>query len=109
MKHQTTGAVLSCEEVAQGMFLLWAKVPDIPREGTAGQFVMVACHEPGLLLRRPMSICNYGDGTLSILFNRVGAGTTWLSRRSPGDPIEMIGPLGHGFQLEPPVKRLLIV
>ena len=51
----------------------------------------------GLLLRRPISICRAGDGKLNVVFEARGEGTAWLARRSAGEELDVMGPLGHGF------------
>jgi len=72
-----------------------------------GQFIQVYCRENefGPLLPRPFSLfrinSNHGESINSweILFRKVGRGTSWLSRRQPGDELEILGPLGRGFSL----------
>ncbi len=54
------------------------------------------------LLRRPFSIYQVSGDTLSILYKSVGRGTEALSRMRPGEPLSMIGPLGHGFTVPEP-------
>jgi dihydroorotate dehydrogenase electron transfer subunit len=49
------------------------------------------------LLRRPFSIYQASNDTLSILYKAVGRGTEVLSRMRPAERLSMIGPLGHGF------------
>jgi len=55
------------------------------------------------LLRRPFSIAGRGDdpnGTwIDIIHRVVGAGTAWMSGLRPGDPVDLIGPLGNCFSL----------
>lgn len=61
-----------------------------------GQFVHVKCGD-GLLLRRPISICDVSKGTLRLVFEVKGDGTKWLSKRVDGDIIDLLGPLGNSF------------
>lgn len=49
------------------------------------------------LLRRPISICDVENDTLSIVFEVRGVGTEWLSQRQVGDLLDVLGPLGNGF------------
>lgn len=44
---------------------------------------------------------------LALLFAVVGRGTDWLARRKEGDMIDLLGPLGHGFEIR--AKNLLLV
>lgn len=55
------------------------------------------------LLRRPFSLAGRGeddDGVwIEVVHRVVGAGTDWLARLKPGDPVDFIGPLGNAFAL----------
>lgn len=55
------------------------------------------------LLRRPFSLAGRGDdaqGTwLDVIHRVVGTGTDWLARLKPGEPVDLIGPLGNAFTL----------
>lgn len=74
-----------------------------------GQFVHVRCGE-GLLLRRPISICSWSvEGDLiRMVFEARGEGTAWLAQRQEGEDLDVLGPLGHGFQMEPQGRYLLV-
>ncbi len=61
------------------------------------QFVHVKCGH-SRLLRRPISICDWGKNRLRIVFEVRGEGTEWLARRKAGDTLDVLGPLGCGFQ-----------
>jgi dihydroorotate dehydrogenase electron transfer subunit len=65
-----------------------------------------------VLLPRPMSVASarrLGHGvTLGFLYAAVGAGTRALARLKPGDAVEVLGPLGHGFPLEHPGTPVLL-
>jgi dihydroorotate dehydrogenase electron transfer subunit len=54
------------------------------------------------LLRRPFSIFQVSDDTFSILYKVVGKGTEVLSQMVPGEELNVIGPLGHGFTVPQP-------
>ena len=62
------------------------------------QFVHVKCGH-SRLLRRPISICGWGENRLRIVFEVRGEGTEWLARRKAGDTLDVLGPLGCGFQV----------
>ena len=44
---------------------------------------------------------------LALLFEVVGRGTSWLAQRKEGDTIDLLGPLGHGFEVHS--HKLLLV
>jgi NAD(P)H-flavin reductase len=73
--------------------------------GVPGQFFML--RPPGLLLPRPMSLCLAPPGELAFLVDPIGPGTGALAALEPGEEVDVLGPLGHGFDLE--VARPLLV
>lgn len=46
---------------------------------------------------------------MALLFAIVGKGTNWLSQCQKGDTIDIFGPLGKGFSINPDSKKLLLV
>ena len=86
--------------------------PALATSARAGQFVHVRTGDwSGLVLRRPFTV-NTADpatGAISIHFREVGRGTAWLTRLRPGDRLDMLGPLGQGFQVDPRSRHLLLV
>lgn len=63
-----------------------------------GQFINIKLD--GLYLRRPMSICSYGDGEMTMIYKVVGKGTDAMSRMTAGDEFDALVPLGNGFDLD---------
>jgi dihydroorotate dehydrogenase electron transfer subunit len=61
------------------------------------------------LLRRPFSIFQVNGDTFSILYKAVGKGTEVLSRMQPGDELNVIGPLGHGFTVLSPGREIPVL
>lgn len=74
-----------------------------------GQFVHVKCGDANLL-RRPISICNWSveRDLIRMVFEDRGEGTHWLAQRKVGDTLDILGPLGHGFTMEPDGRYLLV-
>ncbi len=62
-----------------------------------GQFAHVLV--PGKTLRRPISICQAGNGILRLVFEVRGEGTRVLSELPVGSTVNVIAPLGNGFDL----------
>ena len=48
-------------------------------------------------------------GIVTIHFRVVGRGTDWFTRLRPGDTIDMLGPLGRPFEVDPRSQHLLLV
>lgn len=61
----------------------------------AGQFVELALG--GLFLRRPISVCSVDEGRLTLVYKVVGEGTGMMSRMLPGEKLDILTGLGHGF------------
>lgn len=102
--------VISNSEVMPGVSLIWLESPQIASIAKPGQFIMLQCGEDNLL-RRPLSIHNV-DGnrcSLAVLFSIVGKGTKWLSQRQPGEKIDILGPLGNGYSINPASRNLLLL
>ncbi len=74
----------------------------------AGQFVHVKCGS-GLLLRRPISICDVDaqNKTLRLVYQVKGEGTAWLSHLPKNHRVNILGPLGNGFEI--PQGKILVV
>lgn len=79
-----------------------------------GQFFQLLCPATGTdapYLRRPMSL--YGAdpqaGTVSFLYKVTGAGTRGLASLRPGGTLDMFGPLGIGFALDPAWRHIVVV
>lgn len=79
-----------------------------------GQFFHLMCpatdeHQP--FLRRPMSLygVNPAAGTVEFLYKVQGAGTLGLATLVEGDDLDMLGPLGRGFELPASTRHVLIV
>lgn len=60
-----------------------------------GQFVDIKID--GLFLRRPISVCRYGDGTMTLIYKVVGKGTERMKNRKAGDEADALVGLGNGF------------
>jgi dihydroorotate dehydrogenase electron transfer subunit len=79
-------------------FLFAVDAPDVGRAARPGQFVMVKVAEgTDPLLRRPLGIHDADRKGLALFFKIAGKGTEILSRKKPGDQVDLIGPLGNGF------------
>ncbi|MCK4722894.1 MAG: dihydroorotate dehydrogenase electron transfer subunit, partial [Dehalococcoidia bacterium] len=85
------------------------EAPDVAAIARPGQFVTVGCGQE-LTLRRPLSIHQVANSRqLHLLFGIVGKGTSWLSDRQEGETLDLLGPLGNGFSIEPASRNLLLV
>ncbi len=90
--------VVSHEEIGSGYRYLVLSAPQMADGLRPGQFVHVRV--PALeasALRRPFSVFDAADGRVTVLYKTVGRGTRALGAAKPGEAVEVMGPLGHGF------------
>lgn len=86
-------------------FLLSIDAPALGKEARPGQFVMVKVADGTYpLLRRPLGIHDAGKDGIELFFKIAGLGTGILARKKPGDPLDIIGPLGRGFTVDGGMK-----
>ncbi len=99
---------------------LTIEAPEAAHRARPGQFVHVLCPPPPLarlshtsdeeyqgpvptpglpFLRRPLSVhdADPATGRISLLFRIKGPGTRALAAIEPGEPLDVLGPLGRGF------------
>jgi len=104
--------ILSKEEVAPNIFLIKLSAPSVAQEALPGQFIHIKCNVDSYpLLRRPISIhrTDKEKGEIYILFQVVGEGTKLLAQRKVGDNLDILGPLGNGFNIYPESKKIMII
>ena len=70
---------------------------DVSAITAPGQFVNIKLD--GLYLRRPISVCDLGENTLTIIYKTVGKGTEQMSRMRPGEKLDVLTGLGNGYDL----------
>ena len=64
---------------------------------TSGQFVNIALE--GKFLRRPISVCDYDERSLTIIYKVVGKGTAQMKNMTPGETLDILSGLGNGYDL----------
>src|SRR3954452_6456223 len=79
-----------------------------------GQFFQLLCPSPdaiGVWFRRPQSVYRVArsSGRLEFLYKVVGRGTKGLATLKPGDVLDMVGPLGKGFTIDPQWKNIVVL
>ncbi|MBQ2033180.1 MAG: dihydroorotate dehydrogenase electron transfer subunit [Alistipes sp.] len=72
-----------------------------------GQFVNIELD--GLYLRRPISICDWDDKTITIIYKVVGRGTEQMCKMSVGEELDVLTGLGNGFNPEIECNEPLLV
>lgn len=72
-----------------------------------GQFVNLKIG--GLFLRRPISVCDYGSDSLTLVYKVVGKGTQAMAAMGPGVELDLLTGLGNGYDLTVSGDRPLLL
>ena len=63
----------------------------------SGQFVNIKLD--GFFLRRPISVCDYNDNELTLIYKVVGKGTEYMAKLGAGEKLDILTGLGNGYDL----------
>ena len=107
MKKNFETEIMANFEIAEKIFCLEVYSPELSKISKAGQFVEVQLSEE-FTLRRPFGIASTKNDTIKIFYRVVGHGTDFLSRRNFGEILNVLGPLGNGFDTDIEGKVLLV-
>jgi len=101
---QIKSSIVSNEQLTEDCWRVTLEAPQIASEIRAGQFINVKIGETNdPLLRRPFSVfrcVKLGRGALGIevVYKITGRGTKFMANLRQGDKLDVVGPLGHGFE-----------
>jgi len=94
---QTIAQVISNYKISDDIYRARFKCPEVATNAKPGQFVSILCSD--LILRRPFSIAKAQDDWFEVIYKIKGKGTTIISNFKNEDEVDLIGPLGKGFNL----------
>ena len=99
--------IVSNRKIAPDHYVMGMEAPWLARNSSPGQFVTVRVREKTTdpLLRIPLGVHAIPKKGISLLYKVVGAGTELLSLRKKGEKIDILGPLGNGFDLAPLLRE----
>ena len=93
--------IVDKKELSPGVFRFDIKAPRVAKKAAPGQFIVLRVNERGE--RVPLTIADFDrkKGTVTIIFQAVGASTELLARLEPGNSIvDFVGPLGQPSHIE---------
>ena len=93
--------ILRKEILSENVKLMVVKAPHVVRNAKAGQFLIIRVNEHGE--RIPLTIADFDreEGTVTIIFQEVGASTFELGEKEVGDTLPTVmGPLGHPSEID---------
>jgi len=109
---QNAFPVTANRRISGACYKMTLAAPEIAATARPGQFVMI---RPGRdmkpFLPRPFSIHRISNqnGELELLYRVVGDGTRQMAGLAAGRSLDMLGPLGKGFQIEQAFKKVSII
>lgn len=109
-KYQLDLTVKSIEHLNPKYVLVKLTQEEPLPEMLPGQFVNIRIDNAETFLRRPISInfVDYEKNELHLLVAAIGEGTKWIATRQAGDKMNLLLPLGNGFDQEPKGTVLLV-
>ena len=72
-----------------------------------GQFINIKLD--GFYLRRPISICDYDDTSITIIYKVVGTGTEVMSKMNSGEKLDVLCGLGNGFDTSKALDKPVLI
>ena len=101
--------VYSQSELMTDIYSLWLEIPHLVSRAHSGQFVSLYTNDPSRLLPRPISIADLDkeNGRIRLVYRIAGEGTRQFSKLTEGDTVDVIGPLGNGYNTEAEKPLLL--
>jgi dihydroorotate dehydrogenase electron transfer subunit len=102
--------ILAHDSYPGSQYVLRVQAPHCAARAQPGSFAHLQC-DPGLPMRRPLSIMRVaaGAGWVEFLYKDVGTGTHALAARKPGETVSMIGPIGVPFTPDRSRPRALLI
>lgn len=105
MYKQDNYKILSNEKIARDVYKMVLE-GDTQYITASGQFINIKLE--GKYLRRPISVCDYDDTTITIIYKVVGEGTEYMSTLTNGECLDVLTGLGNGYDISKGTKPLLI-
>lgn len=106
MMKQSIFTVLTNEALTPSVYRMTLE-GDTSAIAAPGQFVNIRL--AGKFLRRPISVCDWEEGKLTVVYKVVGHGTAQMAAMTPGESLDILTGLGNGYDLAPVGDAPLLV
>ena len=104
--YQGIYEIISNKQLTDSIFEMKLK-GDTESITAPGQFINIKLD--GFYLRRPISICDYDDSTITIIYKVVGEGTEVMSKMNTGEELDVLCGLGNGFDISKSIERPVLI
>jgi dihydroorotate dehydrogenase electron transfer subunit len=102
--------VLANDRIAEGVGLATLHAPRTASLVRPGQFVHIRVSVGAdFILRRPFSVHRASQDRIEILYQVLGTGTLRLAESRVGQKMDVLGPLGHGWDVPDSISHALLV
>jgi len=102
--YTTKAKIIDHILLAPETWQLRLQCPEIASSASPGQFVMASVESsdeiPSPILKRALAVYSADNDSFSLLIRIAGDGTRKICRLAPGNHLNLVGPLGNGFNLE---------
>ncbi len=105
MYKQNNYKILSNEKIAKDVYKMILE-GDTQYITAPGQFINIKLD--GKFLRRPISVCDCDENTITIIYKVVGSGTEYMAQLESGEVLDVLTGLGNGYDISKSAKPLLI-
>lgn len=105
MYKQNNYKILSNEKIAKDIYKMILE-GDTQYITAPGQFINIQLD--GKFLRRPISVCDCDENTITIIYKVVGSGTEYMAQLESGEVLDVLTGLGNGYDISKSAKPLLI-
>lgn len=105
MYKQNNYKILSNEKIAKDVYKMILE-GDTQYITAPGQFINIKLD--GKFLRRPISVCDCDENTITIIYKVVGSGTEYMAQLVSGEVLDVLTGLGNGYDISKSTKPLLI-
>ncbi|ERI86144.1 oxidoreductase NAD-binding domain protein, partial [Bifidobacterium breve JCP7499] len=95
-------------ELTDRVMRLTFRDPFIVSHAKPAQFVNLFTHDDFMLMPRPFGVSEVNGDEVSVIFAVVGHGTEQLAQLQAGDTVDVLGPLGRGFNLKEDANYILV-
>ncbi len=104
--YQGIYEIISNKQLTDSIFEMVLK-GDTSSITAPGQFINIKLD--GFYLRRPISICDYDDTSITIIYKVVGEGTEVMSKMNSGEMLDVLCGLGNGFDTSKSLDKPVLI
>ncbi|MCD7729005.1 MAG: dihydroorotate dehydrogenase electron transfer subunit [Clostridia bacterium] len=107
--NQQQATVKENTPIAENIYSLTLTLSKEAGKIKGGQFANISVGGDKFLLKRPFGICKAEDSDITLCYQIKGDGTKKLAQTKKGDKLEILLPLGNGFDIPQNAKNVVVI